>query len=421
MKKIFWFLFFLCFLISSNSFAAKPFVAPVNFDLDGSNIEFQMTFETQKLHKSYEASLNPNPAPVTGRIEIEKLNQDSGVFSGFFREITATTTVSNVPGLSEVKVGIEINGYTTGIFLWNENKVVFSPVYLNADISISGNVFHVLLANVPIRATYNNERMTLDFEINKQGEYANFNFDLSAKVHLVGQMQKPDNANNGLWIKLSTNDAVYNEGENFKLFASLGNSGETKNIDLYIILEDNGKYYSFPYYGEGFTPVLQNYRFNSGLYALNIKLHDANLPTITPPINHPGKFTYYAVFTEPHTTKILGVIESTVFNYEENVGSGTYDGIWEGTAVSNVHTDFCEGDAHVIFNIVSNRIDGTASMFDDEYTATGFVDSQGKIVDGVIWDDAPIGTFDGHVDGKRMSGTWVDQYGCFGTFEMTKK
>ncbi len=422
MKKLFWFLFFLYFIFTANSFAAKPFAAPVEFNLEGSNVEFNMSFTTERLHKTYDASLNPNPAPVTGKINIDNLNQDSGIFSGEFENVMATTTISDVPGLSDVKVGVEINGFTTGIFIWDTNKVVFNPVYMTARININGQVFEVLMANIPIRATYNDGRITLDFDIAKQGTYSNFEFDLSAKVHLVGIMQQTDNANNGLWFKLSTNDAVFSNNENFKLFASLGNAGETRNVDLYIILEYGGKYYSFPEYAEGFKPVLSNYRFKSGLYALNILLHNVNLPSpVTPPIYTPGKYTYYAVYTEPGTTKILGVIESVVFNYEEQSGAGMYDGIWEGTAVSNVHTDFCDGSAHVIFNVVGNRIDGTASEFDDEFTATGFINSQGKIENGVVWDDAPIGTFDGAVDGRTMSGTWSDVYGCFGTFSLTKK
>ena len=425
MKKIFCFLFLILLVTVFDSFAAKPFVAPVDFDLDGSTIDLTLSFT--RLNRTYNASLNPNPAPVTGKIEIQDLNQDSGVFNGKFKDITATTTVSNVPGIPKIQLGVEINGSTTGIFIWNTNKVIFNPVYMTARININGQIFEVLMANIPIKATYNDGHITLDFDISKQGSYNNFEFDLTAKVHLTGEMQKPNNTNDYLWVNLSTNDTVYSENENFKLFVSLGNSGKTKNADLYIILEHNGHYYSFPEYAEGFKPVLRNYNFKSGLYALNILIHNVLLPSATtPPIFSAGNYSYYAVFTEPNTSVIIGKVESTGFSYNLNGSiNGQYDGIWEGTAVSNVHTAFCDGTSNVKFKIINNRIDGSASEIiddGDEYGVTGYLNSQGKVEDGVIWDDiAPVGGFDGSVEGRHMNGSWSDIYGCYGTFSLTKK
>lgn len=237
-------------------------------------------------------------------------------------------------------------------------------------------------------------------------------------------------ASNNLWVSLSTSNAVYSENDNFKLFISLGNFGETRNVDLYIILEHDGHYYSFPEYNEGFKPVLRNFNFSSGLSASNILIHDVSLPsTVMPPVYKTGNYIYYAVFTEPGTTLIIGDIESIGFTYNSSASiSGNYDGIWEGTAVSSVHTDFCKGTSIAKFIVIDNIIDGSASEITGEgysFRVTGRFNTQGKIEDGVIWyRSSHAGSFEGSVDAadeKHISGTWRDIYGCYGTFSATKK
>jgi hypothetical protein len=57
----------------NTSMSATPFSAPAVFDLTGSEIGFSLTLDTTTMGQ-IEASLTPNPAPVTGSIRVSSLH-----------------------------------------------------------------------------------------------------------------------------------------------------------------------------------------------------------------------------------------------------------------------------------------------------------------------------------------------------------
>ncbi len=73
-------------LYTLNAISATPVTTPARFDLAGSEIGFSVEVERRQ-GGAPSMALNPNPAAVTGTIDIEQLNQLMGLFTGTFTDI----------------------------------------------------------------------------------------------------------------------------------------------------------------------------------------------------------------------------------------------------------------------------------------------------------------------------------------------
>ena len=106
-----------------------------------------------------------------------------------------------------------------------------------------------------------------------------------------------------------------------------------------------------------------------------------------------------------------------------------FDGEWHGSGGSSVPGGECPPLAAVHMTIVDSQISGVADevveVDADGYRMTGTINVSGEIVDGVLLEEymnswIPVGSFTGAFSGTTCSGTWMDEYGCYGTFTLEK-
>lgn len=419
----------LFFCLGINVFGATPFDAPSEFILTGSNISSSLAFQTKL--GNVNASLNPNPAPVTGKIIVNSLNKSSGAFYGKFEDVSASTTVSGIASIGNITATLTINSPVSGMFLWAQNKVVINAEYLTAVLSLNGQDFPIALKGAIIPANYNNGVISLNFNIDQGGTYGSLAFSFSGAVNLTGVLNY--SALGGLWIEMITSKMNYQTGNYFDLYVSLGNSGPESNVDLYFgLLNPNGELLVMQpdlSFSTNITPVLSDFNLPNGTLLSNTQIFHTLLPSTTPPVSIPGKYTLLAGFTDIGTLDFIGDIFPSSFEYAVQTSSGNYDGLYIGSAFNSTSSSTCAGINLVTFYIVNNLIEGEAEEQQGQetegYPVTGVVNETGKIVNGIIWEEymtslIAIGTLDGQVSGETIAGTWTDSYGCYGTYTLTK-
>ncbi|MCP4682796.1 MAG: hypothetical protein GY864_10730 [Desulfobacterales bacterium] len=401
--------------------AATPFSAPAEFDLSGSTIDFSVV-----LAGGWDTSLAPNPAPVTGSINIETINRITGAFTGEFADITASTTATLPSPVGDIDIICTINSDDlSGWFVWAMDKVIFRPDTINATFSIGGESFNVPFNGVHIPVEYKDGVISATAVVEHSGVYDGtipIAYDATLVINLTGNLA--DQSNNGPWVELKTNSNAYVNGDTLQLYFGIGNPGTVLPVDLYLgLLGPNGALLTAPGYTGTIGPIISNFPLPGNFSIPSILVYGIPLTAITPPISSPGAYLFWAVLTEPGNLNLLSEFALAPFEYGAAV-SHPYDGTWDGSADS--HSDLSEGDcsgfSDVDFTITNSKIVGTA--LDDEevgYTVTGYVDPDGTIKDGTISvEGRPVGYFDGIITGTTISGTWLDIDVCYGPYEMTK-
>ena len=432
MKKLFFFIVLLVMGSSTHpAFSATPFPAPAAFDLEGSNITLTVQVETRALG-TIGMALNPNPAPVAGTVQIDQLNQVSGVFSGAFKDISASTTATaDQLGLSTL-VTLTLNSSSVaGVFVWAKNKVIFDLEDLQATLTVGSQSVQVPLYGTYLPATYEDHPdggvLRIEAEINESVESLGYKFTVQAAVNLIGILQTPVTAN--LWVELKTDRSAYVVGEHVKLSAALGKSGSTPAVDLYLVLyAPDGKYYFAPDYTTAAVPLLSGWQPDKDFYIPPIVVYDITTPATLPPVGVVGDYQFMAAFIKSGTTELVGDVTIAPFSLSQTAPQ-TYDGMWRGSAESLESSLECAGFADVWFEVKDSRITGEANeikMEDaDGYLVTGTVKTDGGIADGIILEEfgldyIPVGVLKGAFSGDTASGTWQDAYGCYGTFSLTR-
>ena len=153
------FILIVATLCTAPAGAATPFAAPASFDLAGSTINVDIRLESKVLG-TIDMALDPNPAPLTGNMDIETLDAASGVFSGALTNVTTTTTAEASKLGLELPVTITLNSNTlSGVFLWAKDKVACYPESVTATFTIGDQSWDIPFNGIPLAGTYNNNQL----------------------------------------------------------------------------------------------------------------------------------------------------------------------------------------------------------------------------------------------------------------------
>ncbi len=426
-------------MLSPAANAAEPFAAPAKFNLAGSTMEMRISLETPRFG-TLEMGLDPNPAPVTGFIDIDQLSTASGICLGAYRDITGTTQ-------AEIsRLGFNLNFTVTatlnadplkGIFLWAKNRAAFYPDYMTLTLAFDGQSWDIPLTGIPMAADYNDGLLELDFEVSHADTFQGVPFSAVIALHLVGTLEEGDPAQNpgsgDGWVEvgLELNQRAFMPGDRLRLKASLANKKQACRVNFYVMYFDNDKNFFFaPEYTQRMAPF-RILDLQAGEKIPPTLILDIPLPAHTPPIAASGacKFTAFVTTSDDRFMLSEQVEAPFTYNAPELNPAGPYDGDWYGTGTSDVPGGDCPPLADVVFRISNGHITGGAATANtnepDDYEMTGYIDSNGEIVDGVLWEEfmnemVAVGSFTGKFVGDQCTGTWVDQYGCHGSYTVEK-
>jgi len=436
-KKILQFLALMSLLplLAVPAVAAVPFSAPAVFDLNGgSTLNMAMTVDLGRLG-SVDASLDPNPAPVTGFIDIDEISTITGICSGALDDIsTQTRATISKRGISlDLVVTVTVSSKSlNGVFIWNQDRVAFYPDAILVTVDINGQRWPISLAGIPLTGTYKDGLLTMDFTLNHQGEYGGYKYDMVLGFHLRGVLKSRPEEGQGRIpvVELKLNQPHFNTGNRLQLMVGVHNSKETRRVDLYLVYFDpEGNYYFAPDYTSRMTP-LKTLDLTPYEEISLTRILDVTLPAHTPPIVLAGKSHFCAVLTEAGSTEPLSsyAFADLTFNTPDIQVGGPYDGDWYGSGSSAVPGGACPPLADVTIRIADSEISGLASEPGEDgesYRMTGKVNEKGEIVDGQLLEDymntwIVVGSFKGNIVGNTLNGTWIDDYGCYGTFTAEK-
>lgn len=416
-----------------NAISATPFTAPARFDLAGSEIGFSVEVERRQ-GGTFSMALNPNPAAVTGTIDIEQLNQLTGLFSGTFTDISATTTATLDELGWDLPITVSLDSDNlAGWFVWSQDAVIFDPQTLTVTLAFGTQSWSVPLNGVPIPANYKDGALSVDVEVTHQDEYLGRNVTVDIRIHLVGALTEVNEEQP--WIELETDLDAYRDGDNLKLYTSLGGPASSQGVDLYLTLvAPDGQEYFTPAFTTTPAPIVSNFVAGADYYLSSVLVFDIPLPTTAIPVSSGGQYAFTAKFTEAGTDRTLGETARAPFTYTPGVASASsdypYDGVWYGTAVNVADNGLCAQFGTVLLEITNSVIKGEGSENDpvdaDAYTMTGRMSAAGEIVDGVLWEEfttelVQVGVYTGSVSGSTINGDWHDVYGCHGTFSATRQ
>gem|GEM_PF-2337164 len=418
------------FLFPIMAGAATPFDAPATFDFSGgSQIDLNLTLKVA--NQEAQAGLDPNPAPVTGFMDVGALNKLTGVFGGAFRDVSAVTTATVERLKWQHTISATLNASAlTGVFIWNQNRAIIYPENIAVTIAIDGNPFPTFsLQGIPLRATYEDGKLTIASGFEYKNSYMGAEFTLNAAINLSGVLQTP--AAGTVWIGLRTDANAYQSGEVMRLYGSIENSGADQLVDLYIALyAPDGALYCLPTYTTAFAPIVADWEFTAGVKLPYTLLLASQLPNELPVPMIDGEYIWLAAFFKPGTTELLGEVAAAPFTYTAHMPAPqTFDGAWSGTATSLVDSVDCRGIAELTFHVVGGNLNGqailTGSADDDDFPITATVDASGNIVNGTILEEFAnqlyqIGTFTGALGAETGEGKWYDDYGCYGAFSVTR-
>ncbi len=425
---------FLFSFFPNISLSATPFSTPADFDLTGSEIGLSLSFETATVG-NVSASVSPNPAPVTGIIQVTQLNQISGAFSGAFQDITVSTTAS-VPQLDlSIPITITLNcNPVSGWFLWSQDAVIFDAETISATITFGGQTYVLPFDGLYFPANYQNSILSVDTQLAYSGEYMGRSYALTMVVNLVGTLDTLEPSSESKpWIDLKTDKQEYQNGNSLTLSISAGGTKPAQPMDVYVaLIAPDGTIYFAPTYTTTMTPMLSNFQPQNDFYYAPFTFLTATLPCSAPPIAGDGTYYFAAAFAEAGTTHMLSDIEMTPFVYQDTPalppGHST-DGTWSGNGVNEAANGECADLAWVTMEIKDGSITGEAgedvAVDADGYELTGTIKQNGEIIDGILWEEfgaslIKMGVFTGQVSGSTIQGSWHDSYGCYGTFTVSK-
>jgi len=425
-----------------SSRAARPFKAPARFDFSGSSMNMKINFNLGHLGKQT-LQLNPSPTPVTGFIDIDKLSAVTGICSGRMLDISASTKA----GIS--KMGVDLDFTVTaafnsdpleGIFFWNKDKAAFYPENLIMTLSFDSESWDIPLSEIPLPTDYRDETLSLDIDFEYEGEYEGYQFSVEIVLHLKGELQKSGDAgadvleNSVMLIELELDKDLYQSGDRLRLRAGLNNLGEERQVDVYVAFFDHeGNYFFAPDYTGAMTPLLRT-TLGANQYTSLTEILDVHLPSHSPPIAAAGDCSFCAVVTAAGGDKPISSMASAAFSYNPTSvepAADPFAGEWHGQGGSAVPGGDCPALAVVHMTVTGNRIDGFADETgeieeeDESYKMTGTINESGEIVNGILLEEymnnwVPVGSFSGTFTAGSCMGSWIDEYGCYGTFSVSK-
>jgi hypothetical protein len=380
------------------------------------------------------ATVTPNPAPVTGEIIFDSIDT-TGAFRGKFRDISSSVTVTAaIPALKQgVPVTVTIaSDPVTGMFLWGSEKVIFDTSTINILLTIGSQTVPIPASGIRFPATFQNNRISIIFNTEKTVTYMGIDITCALDINLVATLTGTQPSTSP-WISLRTNQQTYVPGQVFKLVAGIGNPGPDTLVDIYLALHmPDGSYTFFPAYSTDATPAVSNWLLAGGSKVDAAEIYSMVLPASTPPISAPGKYQFLAAMFKPGTTSMIGDLAVADFTYNDSTApAGSFDGIWLGSGKSAVPGGDCPDLANVQITVENNQIvegwaEATLDGYEyDGYAITGAIAPDGTITNGFLWEEykadlIAIGTYDGAFSATSASGTWQDAYGCYGTFKIIK-
>ncbi|MEA3333074.1 MAG: hypothetical protein U9Q58_05720 [Pseudomonadota bacterium] len=418
--------------------AAQPFEAPAVFDFGGSSMEFEISFDFG-LAGDYELTLDSNPAPVTGFIDIDSISTLTGVSRGRMRDISAST------GAEMSALGEELEFTITaalsadpldGTFFWGENRAVFNSDNLVLTLSIDSESFdpeswEIPLSGTPLPAEYSDGILGIDANLEFSEEYEGFEFSADIGLYLRGVLQGQGAEDGKLTLDLELDKSIYQTGDRLRLRVGLENGGGERQVDIYVAFFDHeGNYFFAPDYTGTMTP-LTRVNLVAGQSVALTEIIDVCLPAHSPPIAAAGACSFCAVITNAGGREPISNLACADFIYDTSLQSETapFDGEWHGSGGSSAPGGECPPAAAVHMTIVESQIRGSADELvevdADGYRMTGTIDVSGEIVDGILLEEymnswIPVGSFTGTFFGTTCSGTWMDEYGCYGAFTLEK-
>jgi hypothetical protein len=300
-------------------------------------------------------------------------------------------------------------------------------------VDIDGQSWPIPMGGIPLAGTYKDGVLTIDFEVDHSGEYAGYSYDLRLAFHLRGTLESRPEADDGRVpaVELKLNKSNYKTGDRLRLEVGIHNNNVEREVDLYLTFFDpEGNYFFAPEYTSRMLWLKRLHLAPHQEIALSQVL-EVGLPAHTPPIVLSGKSHFCAVLTEAGKTMPLSAEAFADFTYNApdiQIG-GPYDGDWIGTGTSAVPGGPCPALATVTMHVTDSQIEGEADEAvedGDSYRMTGRINEKGEIVDGQLLEDfrndwIVVGSFKGNVVGNTINGTWIDDYGCYGTFTAEKQ
>ncbi|MEA1923902.1 MAG: hypothetical protein U9N63_14765, partial [Pseudomonadota bacterium] len=388
--------------------AAQPFKAPAVFDFSGSTMELAISFDLGRLG-THDLGLDPNPAPVTGFIDIDTISILTGICRGRMRDISASTEA----GISKIGVSLDFTVTVTlnadpldGIFLWKKDKAAFYPDNLVLTLSFGSESWDIPLSGIPLPADYSDGVLSLDVELAHNEEYEGFEFDAVIGLHLRGVLQSQGAGDGKLTIDLELDKNIYQPGDRLQLRAGLDNGGGERQVDIYVAFFDHeGNYFFAPDYTSTMTP-LTRVNLAAGQYSALTKILDVCLPAHSPPIAAAGACSFCAVVTNAGGSEPISNLACADFIYDTSLqpDADPFDGEWHGSGGSSVPGGECPPLAAVHMTIVDSQISGVADevveVDADGYRMTGTINVGGEIVDGILLEEymnswIPVGSFTG--------------------------
>ncbi len=401
--------------------AATPFSAPATFDLAGSSVDFTMSVTTSE-NGAFNLALTPNPMPVTGVIQIDALNKDTGVFTGKFLNISGSAAVS---GLGGATAAFTINSdNVSGTFVWSRDKVILYPETLTAALESPLGSYAIPLDGVPFPAEYTDGVMSISSNTTIPNvEYQGNSLSGSAAINLTARLQDQE-TEGAAWVGVSTDRTAYGVGDALQLFISMGVGSEARIVDVWLGLVTPGQiYHSFSSFdASGWIPVLQNIPLPADFNMPSTLVTDLVLSDViqlSP--DEAGMYNFVFALVDSATGAVVGDIAAAPFTFSPiRVAPDGYDGVWTGSANVSVPGDECSTFGEVRLEISEARISGRFTDAGEVgHPISGVVESGGAIQNGVIYEESAgllhqVGAFAGNLD--TGLGTWRDIHGCSGEF-----
>jgi hypothetical protein len=436
LKTVFGWFVFLCTLWTSMAFGAIPFSSPAAFDLQGSTLAVSGTLDTPR-KGTQQIAINPNPSPVTGQIQINTLDRETGIFGGALNNITATSMATVEAVSLDVEITVIINSQVLrGIFIWEKDRVSFYPESISVTVQFGDQSREVSMKGIPFSGTYDEGLLILTAQFHHEGDYLTiYTYALDFELNLTGHL--PAGSAGDAWLYLATNQSTYFQGETLQLYVGLEYVGTNQPVDFYLgMMDPAGNLLVAPGYTTDVTPLLSSFMLEGPTSIDPIPLTTVQLSSTLPPIQASGHYQFLAALFKAGTFELIGNLASAELSYYQSpsdpaITGAPYDGDWYGTGASEVTGEYCPTSATLHFLIVDNRISGEASevaqMDADSYEVSGKVTAEGNIVEGILLEEfgaslIPVGTFSGQLSVSGTGGgTWVDDYGCYGTFTVTRQ
>jgi hypothetical protein len=435
LKTVFGWFVFLCTLWTSMAFGAIPFSSPAAFDLGESSLAISGTLDTPR-KGTQQIAVDPNPSPVSGQIQVNTLDQKTGVFGGALENITATSTATVEAVALDVEITVTINSPSLrGIFIWERDRVSFYPESISVTVQFGDQSREVPMKGIPFSGVYSDGQLNVTAQFHHEGDYLIYTYALDFELNLVGRL--PAGSSGDAWLYLETGQSTYFQGETLDLYVGLEYVGTDQPVDFYLgVVDPSGNLLVAPGYTTAVTPLLSSYMLQGPTNIDPNPLTTVQLPSGLPPIQAPGQYQFLAALFKAGTFELIGNLASAELNYYQTpsdpaITGAPYDGDWFGTGTSEVTGEYCPTSATLHFLIVENRISGEATEVAqadaDSYEVSGKVTEAGNIAEGILLEEfgpslIPVGTFSGQLSASGTgAGTWVDDYGCYGTFTVTRQ